>query len=345
MARRNRVVSRAVSSMPATTSWRTPRRLGRRGPSVTGLGLGCAPLGNLFAAVSEEDASATVEAAWEAGFRYFDTAPLYGHGLSERRLGAALRGRPRGDYVLSTKVGRLLVATDGAPPPSIFTDVGALVPTFDFSRDGVWRSLEQSLERLGTDHVDVVFVHDPDEHEAEALQGAFPALVELRDQGVIAAIGAGMNQAGMLERLVERVDLDCVLLAGRYTLLDRSAALRLLPLCAERHVGVVLGGVFNSGVLADPSPGARFDYLDATDAVLTRAREMRRLCDGSGVALPAAALRFAMAHPAVTTVLVGARTADEVVDDVGYAEATIDSALWSTLEHAAGSTDSAGDPR
>ena len=206
------------------------------------------------------------------------------------------------------------------------------------------RSLEQSLERLGTDHVDVVFVHDPDDHEAEALQGAFPALVELRDEGVVAAIGAGMNQAGMLERLVERVDLDCVLLAGRYTLLDRSGAQRLLPLCAQRDVGVVLGGVFNSGVLADPHPGAQFDYVDATEEVLVRAREMRRLCESAGVALPAAALRFAMAHPAITTVLVGARTASEVVDDVGYAEASIDSTLWTTLEHAGGSTGTAGGP-
>lgn len=334
-----------MSSAPPAMSWRTPRRLGRRGPKVTGLGLGCAPLGNLFAAVSEDAASATVEAAWEAGVRYFDTAPLYGHGLSERRLGAALRGRARGDYVLSTKVGRLLVASDGAAPPSIFTDAGDLSPTFDFSRDGVRRSLEQSLERLGTDHVDVVFVHDPDDHEDEALQGAFPALVELRDEGVVTAIGAGMNQAGMLERLVERVDLDCTLLAGRYTLLDRSGAHQLLPLCARRGVGVVLGGVFNSGVLADPRPGAHFDYLDATDDVLVRAREMRRLCESSGVALPAAALRFAMAHPAVTTVLVGARTAGEVTDDVGYAETPIDSALWAELAHVAGSTGIAGDPR
>ena len=200
------------------------RTLGARGPAVTGIGLGCAPIGNMFTAVSDDDAGATVDAAWRAGIRYFDTAPLYGHGLSERRLGRALATRPRGDYVLSTKVGRLLQPPGGPPPPTIFTGVDELVPHFDFSRDGVLRSLDDSLSRLGTDRIDVVLVHDPDDHEDVARRETFPALLRLRDDGVIAAVGCGMNQVAMLERFVADIDLDCVLLAGRYSLLDRSGA-------------------------------------------------------------------------------------------------------------------------
>jgi D-threo-aldose 1-dehydrogenase len=298
---------------------------------VTGLGLGCAPLGNLFRAVSDEAASATVEAAWTAGIRYFDTAPLYGHGRSERRLGRALRGLPRGEVVVSTQVGRLLRPPTGEPTETIFADAGDLEPQTDFSADGVRRSLEESLERLGLDRVDVVFVHDPDDHERAALDGAFPALCELRDRGVVRAVGAGMNQTAMLERFVERVDLDCVLLAGRYTLLDRSGAERLLPLCEQRGVGVVLGGVFNSGVLADPSPGATYDYAAADPSVLRRAQRMAHRCDAHGVALPAAALRFAMSHPAVSTVVVGARHPEEITADVAWASAAIPPVVRSEL--------------
>ncbi|HEY1739708.1 MAG TPA: aldo/keto reductase, partial [Acidimicrobiia bacterium] len=237
------------------------RRLGRRGPEVTRLSLGGAPLGNMFKAVMDTDAQATVDAAWNAGIRYFDTAPFYGHGLAEQRLGAALAGRPRDEYVVSTKVGRVLEPSPGADT-SIFKIDPETAAVFDYSRDGVLRSFEASLSRLGIDRVDVLFVHDPDAHEEVALAGAFPALVELREQGVVRAIGAGMNQSAMLQRFVERVDLDCVLLAGRYTLLDRSGA-ALLDLCAERSVGVIIGGVFNSGVLAQPDPTATYDYWPA----------------------------------------------------------------------------------
>jgi D-threo-aldose 1-dehydrogenase len=312
--------------------WRVPRRLGKRGPLVTGLGLGCAPIGNLFTSVSDSDAHATVDAAWAAGIRYFDTAPLYGHGLSERRLGEALASRPRDGYVLSSKVGRLLRPPDGVQPPTIFAGVDDLVPQFDFSRDGVLRSIEESLARLGEDRLDVVLVHDPDDHEVEAERHAFPALLELRDAGVVGAVGCGMNQVAMLERFVERVDLDCVLLAGRYSLLDRSGAERLLPGCAERGVGVVLGGVFNSGVLVEPDVRPSYDYVPAPSGVVARARRLRQRCESSGVALPAAAVQFAMRHPAVTLVLMGARSADEVTADVGYAAAEIDDALWAALE-------------
>ena len=306
------------------------RPLGTRGPAVTALGLGTAPIGNMFDVVTDDDAHATIDAAWDAGIRYFDTAPLYGHGLSERRLGPALATRPRAAYVLSSKVGRVLVPAAGEPSATIFRDVDDAAPQFDFSRDGVLRSLDESLTRLGTDHLDVVLVHDPDDYEEEARRGAFPALVQLRDEGVVRAIGAGMNQVAMLDRFVADVDLDCILLAGRYSLLDRSGA-ALLDHCARRQVGVIVGGVFNSGVLADPDGHASYDYAPAPSAVVARARELRERCARYGVALPAAALQFAHRHPAVTTVVVGARTAAEVTFDVAALTAPVPDDLWAEL--------------
>ncbi len=307
------------------------RRLGRSGVEVTRLGLGCAPLGNLFTAVAEEDAAATVGAAWDAGVRWFDTAPLYGHGLSERRLGAALAGRPRDDVVISTKVGRLLRPASGEVD-TIFTGVGDLEPVFDFSADGVRRSLDESLDRLGLDRVDIALVHDPDDHVDEALAGAFPALLSLRDEGVVGAIGAGMNQWQVLDRFVTEIDLDVVLLAGRYTLLDRSGGDVLLRRCLERGVSVVLGGVFNSGVLADPDGAATYDYAAVPPRVALEVDRLRRVCDRHGVPLPAAALQFGARHPAVTAVVVGARTAAEVAADVAHAAAPLPPALWADLE-------------
>jgi D-threo-aldose 1-dehydrogenase len=298
--------------------------LGRRGPAVTRLGLGTAPIGNMFTSVTDEDAQATVDAAWEGGIRYFDTAPLYGHGQSELRLGRALRDRQRTEYVLATKVGRVLhPAGIAARAETIFQDVGDLEPHFDYSRDAVLRSLDESLQRLGTDHVDVALVHDPDLHEHDALAHAFPTLLELRDQGVVKAVGAGMNQSEMLERFVAQVDLDCVLLAGRYSLLDRGGA-NLLALCKARDVGVIIGGVFNTGVLVDPDLYSTYDYAPASSTLIARARRLRDVCGAHGVALGAAALQFAMRHPAVTTVLVGARTRAELERSLEFASAPID---------------------
>jgi len=315
--------------MTGLDNWST-RPLGARGPAVTALGLGCAAIGNMFAGVSDDDAGATVDAAWDAGIRYFDTAPLYGHGASERRLGRALRTRSRNDYLLSTKVGRVLRPTGSERSATIFTDVGDLEPEFDFSRDGIMRSFEDSLERLGTDRIDVALVHDPDDHEDDALRHAFPTLLRLRDEGVVAAVGCGMNQTAMLERFVAQIDVDCVLLAGRYSLLDRSGA-ELLAQCAARSVGVILGGVFNTGVLADPDAHPTYDYAAASPAVLERARHLRARCAAHGIALGAAALQFAMRHPAVTTVLVGARSSAEIELDVGYAATSIDDDLFAEL--------------
>lgn len=295
------------------------------------LGLGTAPLANLYEAVSEDTATATIDAAWDHGIRFFDTAPQYGHGLGEIRLGRALACRPRGEYVLCSKVGRLLRRTEGSRPPSAFVDPPDVDPVFDFTADGVRRSLDESLLRLGVDRLDVVHLHDPDHHESVALEESFPALIRLRDEGVIGRIGCGMNQWQMLARFVERVPLDCVLLAGRWTLLDRSGK-DLLDTCADKGVEVILGGVFNSGLLADPSGRPTFDYSSASPEIVDLVARMERVCAEFGVALPAAAVRFATRHRAVGTVLFGARTPDEIGADVGFAGSTVPDELWGAID-------------
>jgi D-threo-aldose 1-dehydrogenase len=302
-------------------------QLGRTGVTVTQLGLGCAPIGGLYEPVSDADAGAVVDRAWERGLRLFDTAPLYGSGLSERRVGAALRERPRDEFVLSTKVGRLLRA--GGQPDAVFEGALPLEPVFDFSFDGVLRSLDESLERLGLDRVDVVFIHDPDDHFDEALAGAYPALERLRGEGVVRAIGVGMNQSEMLARFARETDIDCVLLAGRYTLLDRSALGDLLPLCLERGVAVIAGGVFNSGVLAG---NAHYNYAPAEPAVLDRVSRLAAICTRWDVPLAAAAVQFPLGHPAVACVLVGCRSSVEVDEDVALFELDLPAGLWEELE-------------
>ncbi len=308
------------------------RRLGGSRVEVTALGLGGAPIGGLFASVSEAEAAATVRRAWERGIRYFDTAPHYGAGRGEQRIGAALAevAGKRAAYVLSTKVGRLLVPLAPGEPPETegFADPPPYKRRWDWSADGVRRSLEESLERLGTDHVDLVYLHDPDDHEEEVYATAYPALAALREEGVVGAIGAGMNQTPMLTRFVERLDLDVVLCAGRYTLLDRSAERDLLPACARRGTSVVAGGVYNSGLLAG---GTTYDYRPAPPEILERVAALERVCGAYGVPLRAAALRFPFRHPAVASVLVGCRTPAEVDDNVDLYAMDIPDALWTDL--------------
>ncbi|MFI9560580.1 aldo/keto reductase [Nonomuraea endophytica] len=293
------------------------------------IGLGGAPLGNLFTAVTDEQARATVDAAWEAGVRLFDTAPHYGLGLSERRLGAALAGRD--GYVLSTKVGRRLVPADPAKDDEGFDVVAAERRVWDFSRDGVRRSLDESLVRLGLDHVDVALIHDPDAHEGQALAEAYPALAELRAQGVVKAIGLGMNQWQVPARFVRDTDIDVVMLAGRYTLLDRSG-LPLLEACAAKGVRVLAAGVFNSGMLATDEPGGTFDYQPAAAPLLERARRLAAVCRRHGVTLPQAAMAFPARHPAVATVVLGARSADEVRRNAALWAEPVPEELWAELE-------------
>jgi D-threo-aldose 1-dehydrogenase len=299
---------------------------------ITSIGLGTAPLGGLFAPVSDADAEATLAAGWSAGIRFYDTAPLYGFGLAERRLGAFLRQQPRESYVVSTKVGRLLRAPDGAATEDDYYKSGQRErPVFDFSHDGVMRSVEESLVRLGLDRVDVLLVHDPDDHYDEAVAGAFRALQRLRSEGTVKAIGAGMNQSEMLVRFAEAVPVDCFLLAGRYTLLDQGALDALFPVCAAKNIGILLGGIYNSGILANPHTGAKFNYQDADAALIARALALDELCRKHGTELKAAALQFCMAHPAVTVAVLGARSAGEVADNIAMSLAPVPPAFWQEL--------------
>jgi D-threo-aldose 1-dehydrogenase len=302
--------------------------LGGTGVTVTRLGLGLAPLAGLYRPVGDDTAAATVSAAWDAGIRYFDTAPLYGAGLSERRAGKALAGRT--GFTLSTKVGRLLVP--GSPEdPGMWAEDSALRPVFDFSADGVRRSYADSLERLGLDRVDLLHLHDPDEHYGEAVGEALPALVALRAEGRVGAVSAGMNQSAMLTRFARTGEFDCFLLAGRYTLLDQSGLADLLPECAARGISVIAAGVYNSGLLADPSPGATFDYRPAPQMLVTKARALGEICAAHGVPLRAAALQFPLGHPAVACVLVGMRSPAEVADAVAMTRVEIPGRLWRDL--------------
>ncbi len=284
------------------------------------VGLGTAPLGGLYESVSAEAARDTVDAAWALGIRCFDTAPLYGSGLAEQRLGQALAGRPRNAYTVSTKVGRVLrpgkanPEFDGTPP---------LEPVFDYSREGVRRSLAESLERLQLDAVDIALLHDPEDHVEDARR-AIETVRELAPR-----VGVGTNVVRTALEFVERGDIDTVLLAGRYTLLDRSAGDELLPLCAERRIDVVAAGVFNSGILAG---GSTFDYLAAPPALLERRRALKATCAHYGVPLAAAAIQFPFRHPAVTSILVGARTPAEIQEDMRLLQHPIPGELWSELE-------------
>ncbi|GAA2783748.1 aldo/keto reductase [Kitasatospora paracochleata] len=311
------------------------RPLGRSGVRVGELAFGAAGIGNLFTQVTDAQAEQAVAAAWEAGVRYFDTAPHYGLGLSERRLGEALRSMPRDEYTLSTKVGRLLEPTPVTGGDDLAN--GFAVPAthrrvWDFSAQGVRRSIEDSLERLGLDRIDIAYLHDPDDHADQALTEAYPELERLRAEGLVGVIGVGMNQAELLTRFVRDTDIDAVLLAGRYSLLDQRGLTELLPLAQQRGVGVVIGGVFNSGLLADPRPGATFDYTTAPDDLLARALDLKAVCEKHGVPLRAAALRFPFGHPAVASVLVGTRSAREVRDAADMLHHPIPAALWADLK-------------
>jgi len=293
---------------------------------------GAAPIGGLYAPVSDAGAAATLAAAWDAGIRAFDTAPHYGAGLSEQRLGDFLADRPRSEFIVSTKVGRRLVPASG-PVEGVdeFYGTPALSRVRDYTADGVRRCLEDSLRRLRLDRVDIALIHDPDDFMTQSLDCAYPALAELRAEGVVGAIGVGMNYTAPLAWFVSRADLDCVLVAGRYSLLDASAADELLPLCAGRDVKVLTGGVFNSGILADPRDGATYDYAPASAEVLARARRLRDVCDAHGIPVAAAALQFTLRHPAVTAAVVGARSPAEITADASYLTLDIPDALFAAL--------------
>lgn len=309
--------------------------LGRSAVAVTALGLGTAPLGNLYSPLGDDAAAATVVRAWDRGIRLFDTAPHYGLGLAERRLGAALRLLP-GAPVVSTKVGRLLVPV---PVHGNDLEAGFAVPAdheriWDLSAEGIRRSLLDSLERTGLDRVEIALLHDPDELEEQAVGTALPALLAMRDEGLVGAVGVGMNQSAMPARFVRRFDLDVVLVAGRFTLLDQSALADLFPAATERGTSVVVGGVFGSGLLAhdDPPDGATYGYAAASPALLERARRIAAVCQEHGTTLPAAALHLALDHPVVASALIGMRSPAEVDRNVALLDQRVPADLWDDLQ-------------
>jgi D-threo-aldose 1-dehydrogenase len=322
------------------------RALGRAGVEVTIMGFGGAPLGNMYDAFSDAQARATVEACYDAGIRYFDTAPLYGFGLSEHRLGEALRGRRRDEFVLSTKVGRLLKAGDPATlDHGQFQGSLPFAQVYDYSYDGVMRSLEDSLQRLGTYRIDILLVHDLDvwTHKSEEarrtrveefMAGGYRAMINLRDEGTVRAIGAGINETAACQDLAERGDFDCFLLAGRYTLLEQAPLDELLPLCERRRIALIIGGAYNTGILATGAvPGAYFQYAPAPPEIMERVRRIEAVCARHGVRLPTAALQFPLGHPVVATVIPGTRSPAEVAQNVGIFAPEIPTDFWAELKH------------
>jgi D-threo-aldose 1-dehydrogenase len=309
------------------------RTLGRSGLRLTSLGFGGGPVGWRRTQDADSAAETLLDDAWQAGIRYYDTAPFYGYGDSERRLGRSLARRSRDDYVVSTKVGRLI-------RPGHADERGAPV-VFDYSHAGALRSIEESLERLCIGRIDIVLIHDIDRqaHGAaqprrfrEALDGAYPALAELKAQGTIRAIGLGVNEWPVCEAFAREAPVDCVLLAGQHSLLRQEALTRFLPFCAERGIGVIVGGPFNSGILASgPVPGALFDYAPASIEIRARVRRIAAVCARFAVELPAAALAFTLRHPAVASVIPGFAGAEELAAGLGWARAAVPDALWRAL--------------
>ncbi|RIJ52953.1 aldo/keto reductase [Clavibacter lycopersici] len=299
------------------------------------LGLGTTTLGNLYRAIPDDQAREVVRASWDAGIRYFDTAPHYGLGLAERRLGEALRTHPRDEYVVSTKIGRVLepVDAEGLRDDDLFDVPRDHVRRWDFSADGVRRSLDDSLARLGLDRVDVLLIHDPDEHLDQAVHEAVPALARLRDEGVVGAIGVGSGTPRSLAALIGTGALDVAMVAGRYTLLDQSALHEVIPAAEEHGTRIIAVSVFNSGITAsdDPADGATYEYGPASEEVLARARRIAEICAGYGVELPQAAIRFPLRHPAVGTVAIGMASPEEVRADAAHAGRPVPEELWAEL--------------
>lgn len=318
------------------------RILGRSGLEVSSLGFGGAPLGDLFARLDEGEAIATLTHALDGGISLIDTSPLYGHGLSEHRIGAALRQRPDAKVVLCTKVGRVMHPMRPRGGGSGYVGGMPHAARYDYSHDGALRSLEQSLLRLGRDHVDILLIHDLDVwthgealegYYREAMRGALRALLDLRSQGVIRAIGIGVNEADMAERFAREADIDAVLLAGRYSLLEQPALERFLPLAQARNIGVMLGGVFNSGILATGAvPGARYNYNAAPPAILAKVRAIEAVCARHGVPLARAALQFALAHPAVCAIVMGAVKPAEIDQQSEALAAAVPAELYAELK-------------
>jgi D-threo-aldose 1-dehydrogenase len=317
----------------------------RSGLTFTALGYGGAPIGNFNGVFSDADAQDMVSQAWDQGIRYFDTAPGYGNGLSEHRLGHALRRRDRKELVLSTKVGRVLTPMLDAPSTNgQYLDIPPFVAGYDYSYDGVMRAVEQSMQRMLTDHFDVLFIHDCDRYTHgsaapelfhQAIVSAFPALESLREQQVVKAIGFGINETDLMIEAIKSTDVDVCLLAGRYTLLEQEPLDELFPVCEQQGVGIVLGGVYNSGVLATgPVSGARFNYAPADASILARAKQLQDVCRRHNVPLAAVALQFAYAHPVVVSACIGARDEKQQARNAELFESSVPGELWDDLRAA-----------
>jgi D-threo-aldose 1-dehydrogenase len=301
---------------------------------LTRLSLGTAPLAGLFKSVDISESDQLIHTALDNGMNYFDTAPLYGHGLAEERLGRILSNVTK-PFVLQTKVGRVLNWVEKADPVPWFPDADPHIqPVFDYSADGIKRSLEESLKRLGVDHIDIALMHDSENYIPEAINIAYPVLADLKRQGIIKAVGIGINFCDIAIEIMKNVDLDIVLLAGRYTLLDQSAQNKLLPYALERKVDITIGGVFNSGVLADPKPGATFEYLPASDEIIAKAQAIGAFLNERGIPLTAAALQFPLRHPAVTSVLTGSRNSKELLANMADFDLELPEDIWNQLEDA-----------
>ncbi|WP_404321130.1 aldo/keto reductase [Arthrobacter luteolus] len=308
------------------------------GAALGPLGFGCAGIGNLYRGMTDADAAAALHAAWDGGSRYFDTAPHYGLGLSERRLGAFLSGKPRDEFVVSTKVGRLLVENSEFSGEEL-DDEGFAVPAryrrqWDPSEAGIRRSLEESLDRMGLERADILYLHDPDAYDlAAGIEQGLPALEKLRAEGAVDAIGVGANSAQTLLACVEAAELDYIMLAGRYTLLDQPAAQQLLPRCLEKGVQVINVGVYNSGILARPrvSAGSHYNYAPASGELRAKAARIAEVCEKFGADLPTAALHFSLRHPAVAAVVAGASSAAQAAQNASRMQVRVDEELWEAL--------------
>ena len=319
-------------------------RLGRVELEVTACSFGAAPIGNIFRSVSEEASQAMIDSAWNAGIRFYDTAPMYGHGLSELRLGHALRWRPRDEFVLASKIGRILKpARRGTIDFAPWCDAAPFEMSFDYSYDGTMRAFEDSLQRLALERIDIVYIHDIDrftrgEEQPDvfrtAMDGSWRALARLRDEGVVKAIGVGVNEWEVCHAALTQRDFDCFLLAGRYTLLEQEPLDRFLPLCEERGAAVVVGGAFNSGILATGAvEGAKYNYAPAPPGVMRKVAKIEAVCDAHGVPLPAAALQFPGAHPAIPSICVGTRTVEQVARNLQSFSHPIPADFWAELRH------------
>jgi D-threo-aldose 1-dehydrogenase len=304
----------------------------KSGLQIPEFGIGTSPFGGLFAAVTESAIQEVISTSLGMGLNYFDTAPHYGKGSAEQRLGRNISDLPRSAFIVSTKVGRLLVPSENSDDPGWENSTSSVERVFDFSASGVERSLSESLERLQMDSVEMVFIHDPDGAADQAIREAYPVLEKMRDQGIVKTIGVGITSNEIPTRFIEETDIDVVLIALRYTLLDQSADEKLLPTALKRGVSVIAGGVFNSGILTSPKNGATFNYETASPEILERARRIEAFFDERGVALAQAALQYPMRHPAISAILVGCRSAFEVKSNVDLYNKKISEAIWAEFE-------------